>query len=159
MTIPTCPTRDGNVKGFAGLNSWSHTPRVRLGVHEHSCRTAKACQNDPKDATEVLQRAHDGHVTTRLQAEELVRNQRSTFSSVLAMQQATGAQKVLLVLDYTTNWYCRFKGAKVGDFQIKVSHLLSFSDISIVQPPLFLGPFPSGSRSLNLMRSSHPKDR
>ena len=34
--------------------------------------------------------------------------------------QSTAPQKVLLVLDYTTNWYQRFKGAKVGEFAIKV---------------------------------------
>lgn len=38
--------------------------------------------------------------------------------------QAPAAQKVLLILDYTTNWYQHFKGVKVGDYAIKVRMLL-----------------------------------
>lgn len=42
--------------------------------------------------------------------------------------QAPAAQKVLLILDYTTNWYQHFKGVKVGDYAIKVRLLLDALD-------------------------------
>lgn len=47
--------------------------------------------------------------------------------------QAPAAQKVLLILDYTTNWYQHFKGVKVGDYAIKVRLLLDA--LAIVMPP------------------------